>query len=200
MNPLSSLSEPVPRIITNWRRFSSGLWRIPKGDIAEAYSADTFPKIKTFAHENRIYTNSGGYSKMMHAEVNAYPLVPFDEYDGPQNVAYSYQGDAVTSKGKAFRLGPKITFVSSGPAVNEWRHLLRAMFSDGGLFASGCDYREFLASRCILESENGRAAESLEVAACANLEIPNTKKEMAHWLDNRQTTSWISEGQLDLAL
>ena len=43
----------------HWRRFSSGLWRVPEGDIAAAYCADTFPKIKVFTHEGRLFTNCG---------------------------------------------------------------------------------------------------------------------------------------------
>jgi len=41
----------LPDIITaDWKRFSSDLRRIPEGDIAAAYCADLFPKIKVFTH------------------------------------------------------------------------------------------------------------------------------------------------------
>jgi hypothetical protein len=60
---------------THWWRFSSGLWRVPEGDIAAAYCADTFPKIRVFTHEGRSFTNCGcTYSKYFAAEVNCYPL------------------------------------------------------------------------------------------------------------------------------
>lgn len=42
------------RVVTDWRRFSSGLWRLPEGDIQAAYCADTFPKVKTCMHAGRL--------------------------------------------------------------------------------------------------------------------------------------------------
>jgi len=70
-------TEPAPpsaRIITNWRRFSSGLWRVPEGDIAAAYSANSMPKVSVFVHEGRWFTNGGcAFSKWLHAEVDCYP-------------------------------------------------------------------------------------------------------------------------------
>jgi len=48
-------------IVTNWQRFSTGLWRVPKGDIQAAYCADTFPKIKVFMHDGHLFTNCGGH-------------------------------------------------------------------------------------------------------------------------------------------
>jgi len=59
-NPLLSCAIKLPefkeRIVTGWQRFSSGLWRVPKGDIYGAYCADQFPKLKTFVeggHNNK---------------------------------------------------------------------------------------------------------------------------------------------------
>ena len=67
----------LERIITNWRRFSLGLWRVPRGDIADAYSASSLPKVTVFTHEGSLYTNGGcNFSKWLHAEVNGYALSP----------------------------------------------------------------------------------------------------------------------------
>jgi len=65
------------KVFTGWQRFSSGLWRVPKGDISAAYSAETFPKIKLFSHEGGLFTNNGGhFSGRVAAGVDCYPT-PF---------------------------------------------------------------------------------------------------------------------------
>lgn len=84
------------RILTNWRRFSLGLWRVPEGDIAAAYSASTLPKVALFTHEGRLYTECGGFSKPVHTEMNCYRLIPADEYRGAERVPYSYEGQEAT--------------------------------------------------------------------------------------------------------
>ncbi|MGD0904473.1 MAG: hypothetical protein ABR924_16165 [Terracidiphilus sp.] len=43
--------------ITNWRRFSLGLWRVPRSEIANAFSLSVFPKVILFTHEGRLFTN-----------------------------------------------------------------------------------------------------------------------------------------------
>lgn len=54
-----------------------------EGDISAAYCADTFPKIKVFTREGRLFTNCGcNYLKYFAAEVNSCPLIPPDEYRG----------------------------------------------------------------------------------------------------------------------
>jgi hypothetical protein len=40
-----------------------------------------------------------------------------------------------------------MNFVASDPTIGEWRRLLRSLFADGGLFASGCTYPEFITGR-----------------------------------------------------
>jgi hypothetical protein len=179
--------NPVPinpqRIVTHWQRFSNGLWRVPEGDISAAYCADTFPKIKVFTHEGRWFANGGGYSKQLHAEANCYPLIPADEFRGADSVPYSWEGREVTHKGKSFRLGAKVVFVSSEPTVEECRRLLRAMFADGGHFASGCEYPEFLTDRCQPDSENARVATAKELADSEIGALPRMKDAMRDWLD-----------------
>jgi hypothetical protein len=181
MNPSET---QTPRIITNWRRFSMGLWRVPRGDIAEAYSARSFPKVAVFTHEGRLFTNGGAsYSKLIQAEVNCYPLIPADEYRGAESVPYSYEGREAAYKGKVFRLGAKVVFVASDPMIDEWRQLLRSLFADGGLFSSGCTYPEFLTGRHTPDSVNGRAAYAKELADCDCGALPHAKDEMRAWLD-----------------
>jgi hypothetical protein len=133
----SSKTQPA-RIVTHWRRFSMGLWRVPRGDIADAYSASSLPKVSVFTHEGRLYTNCGcDFSKWLHAEVNGYPLIVADDYRGAESEPYSYEGREVAYRGKVFRLGAKIIFVASDPTVEEWRQSARVLYGEGGNFRGG---------------------------------------------------------------
>src|ERR1700677_821943 len=175
-------SKPV-HIITHWRRFSSGLWRVPEGDISAAYCAETFPKVRTFTHEGRLFTNCGGCSKgPIHFENNCHRLIPKDEYQGPEPRPYTYEGREAAYKGQIFRLGPKIVFATCDPTVEEWRRLLRVLYADGGMFASNCTYPEFLANRFDPRSENGRAAHFKELAECGARAMPRTQTDMVRLL------------------
>ena len=170
-------------ITTHWRRFSSGLWRVPEGDIAAAYCPDTFPKIKVFTHEGRLFTYCGcTYSKYFAAEVNCYPLILPDEYRGAENVPYSYEGREAAYKGRVFKLGATVLFVASDPTIEEWRHLCRVLYADGGYFASGCTYTEFVGNRFDPLSENGRTARLKELAECGARAMPRTQEEMCRLL------------------
>jgi len=191
-----SKTEPI-RIVTSWRRFSCGLWRVPQGDISEAYSAEIMPRIKVFTHEGRLYTSGGGCSKWVLAEVHAYPLIQPDEYQGPDTAPYSYEGRTVTHQGKSFRLGPKTIFVSTDPTVQEWRHLCRVLYADGGYFASGCTYTEFVGNRFDPDSANGREARFKELAECGSQPMPRTQEEMRRLLAGEVIHQ---PQQIDLAL
>jgi hypothetical protein len=172
------------QIVTNWRRFSSGLWRVPEGDISAAYSAECFPKVKTFVHEGRLFTNSGGcFGGPILAEMNCYRLIPTDEYSGPEPRQYTYEGREAAYRGQVFRLGPKVNFSASDPTIAEWRRLLRVLYADGGMFAKGCTYSEFLANRFDPRSENGRAAHFKELAECGAGAMPRTQEEMGRLLE-----------------
>ena len=83
-----------PECVTvNWRRLSSGLWRVPEGDIHAAYSAESFPRVAVFTHAGRLFTNCGvHYHGPVHAEANCYPLIPQDEYRGPEPRQYTLRG------------------------------------------------------------------------------------------------------------
>lgn len=196
---MNSTDNP-PHIVTHWRRFSNGLWRVPEGDIAGAYCADTFPRIKAFMHEGRWFTNCGcNYSHAFETEANCYPLIPADEYHGAASVPYSYEGREAAYRGQVFKLGPKILLVSSDPTLAEWRHLLRVLYADGGYFASRCTYTEFLANRYAPKSENGRAAWFEELAKCGAGAMPDTQEEMRRLLA-RETDPENKLHQMDFVL
>lgn len=191
------INDGTLRLVVSWRRFSGGLWRVPAGDISDAYSADTMPRVKVFSHEGRTYTNGGGYSKWLLSEVNAYALIHPDEYHGPDSAPYSYEGKIVAHKGKSYRLGPKTVFVASDPTVEEWRHLSRVLYAYGGYFASGCTYTEFVDSRFDPDSLNGREARFKELAECGGRAMPRTQEEMRRLLAGEITNQ---PQQIDFAL
>jgi hypothetical protein len=179
-------SSTLCRITTHWRRFSCGLWRVREGDIASAYCADTFPKIKVFTHEGRLFTNCGcNYSNYFETEANCYPLIPADDYHGIDSVPYSYEGREAAYRGKQFKLGAKILFVASDPTLDEWRRLIRVLYADGGYFATGCTYAQFLANRFDPHSENGRSARLNELAECRLRPMPRTQEEMCQMLETK---------------
>ena len=95
------------------------------------------------------------------------------------------------------------TIDSESPSVRivtHWRRLLRSLFADGGLFASGCDYCEFFTERCRPDSENGRAANARELADCRNALLPRTKDAMREWLNAGLKSISSSNQQLGLNL
>jgi hypothetical protein len=200
MSVMSASQKQPKRIVTHWRRFQSKLWRMTEGDIYAAYCADTMPKIKVFTHEGRLYTNCGhAFSKWIQDEVNCYPLINTDDYRGATDVPFSYEGDEVAYRGKVFRLGAKVIFVSSDPMIEEWRQLIRVLYADGGLFASDCTYAKFLTERFDPNSENGRAARVTELAECAARRMPKTQNEMRRLLAQKIPT--INQPQqIDFAL
>ena len=199
MNSTNSIFSPV-RIVTHWRRFSTGLWRVPEGDIAAAYSASILPKVLVFVHEGRLYTNGGcAFSKWLHAEASCYPLSAADAYHGAENVPYSYEGREVVYRGKVFRLGARAIFVASDPTVDEWRQSARVLYADGGYFAGHCTYTEFIGNRFDPSSENGRAARFKELAECGARAMPCTQAEMLQLLA-QETGLTHQPQQIDFAL
>jgi hypothetical protein len=194
-------ASPSPgRVVTHWRRFSLGLWRVPRGDIASAYSASSLPKVTTFTHEGRLYTNGGcAFSKWLHAEVDGHRLIPAAEYRGAESVPYSYEGREVAYRGKLFRLGAKVLFVASDPTLEEWRQSARVIYGEGGMFAADCTYTEFLGNRFDPQSENGRAARFKELAECGARPMPRTQDEMLRLLA-QETGSINQPQQIDFAL
>ncbi len=178
-------STPLPsRVTVDWRRFSSGLWRLPEGDIQAAYCADILPNVKVFRDEGRLLANCGAhFSGPVRAEADCYPLIPSLEYRGPDSRRYSYEGSEVSYQREAFRLGPKVVFQASDPDVDTWRRLFRVLYADGGMFAHGVTYLEFLKQRLSPKSENERAAHLELLAGCGLTTMPRTQTEMRQLLD-----------------
>ena len=198
--PIESPPLP-PRLVTHWRRLSSGLWRVPEGDIQAAYCAETFPKVKVFTHAGRLFTNCGGHSSgPIRAAADCYPLIPADEYRGPEPRRYTYEGCEAAYKGNAFKLGPKVVFEASDPTVEEWRHLFRVLYADGGMFAHGVSYLEFLDQRLSPKSENKRAAHFKELAECGSGSMPRTQAEMRQLLEGEEAAVRTTAQQLALML
>ena len=196
LNISGEAAQLPERIVTNWRRFSSGLWRVPEGDIQAAYCAETFPKIKVFMHEGRLFTNSGGYfSGAARAAADCYPLIPADEYHGPEPARYTYEGRDAAYQGHVFKLGRKVVFEASDPTVDEWRRLFRALYADGGMFAHGVTYLEFLDQRLPPQSENEKTAHSKELTEGDGGSMPRTQAEMWRLLAGDEASSTCSVTQ-----
>jgi hypothetical protein len=196
-----SAIEP-PRIVADWRRFSCGLWRLPRGDISAAYCADVFPRLKVFTHDGRLFTNGGShFGRVIGGLADCFPLIPLHEYHGPESVQYSYEGAMGRYQGRQWRLGPKMIFESNDPAVAEWEWILRVLYADGGYFASGVTYREFLQDRLSPESPNERIAHGAELQLCERTPMPSTQGEMKRFLIETGSTSLpVSKPQLEFAL
>jgi len=182
---LSILSEArtwPEKVVADWRRFSSGLWRVSEGDIQAAYSVESFPKVKVFTHNGVILTNGGGFfSGPVAAAANCYPLIPADEYRGPEPCRYTCEGREACYRGEVFKLGPKIVFVAIDATIDEWRGLLRSMYADGGWFARHADYGLFL-NEDRSNSMTGNAREALRLELVGGL-LDHSKADMKQILD-----------------
>jgi len=126
-------------------------------------------------------------------------LIIADEYHGAKSVPYSYEGREVAYRGKVFRLGEKVIFVASDPALEEWRQTARVLYAEGGYFAADCTYTEFTGNRFDPQSENGRAARFKELAECGAHAMPRTQEEMLHLLA-QETGLTNQPQQIDFAL
>jgi hypothetical protein len=188
---VSTEARALPeRIVTAWRRFSSGLWRLPEGDIQAAYCADTFPQVKVFMHAGRLFASCGGhFSGPIRAAADCYPLIPADEYHGPEPRRYTYEGSEAAYQGEVFKLGRKVIFESSDATVDEWRRMFRVLYADGGMFAHGVTYLEFLDQWLSPTSENERAAHFKDLAECGSGAMPRTQAEMQRLLEGDDATS-----------
>ena len=207
MNPtllISATTSAWPDSVTvNWRRLSHGLWRVPEGDIHAAYSAESFPRIAVFSHEGRLFTTCGvHFCGAVHAEADCYALIPGGEYRGPEQRQYTYEGREAAYRGEVFRLGPKVVFKTSDPTVGEWRRLLRVHYADGGLFAAGRTYLEFLDQRFTPKSKNEESARQEELDECARHGMPGSQPEMRRLLENEgdSANATVKHNQTDLGL
>jgi len=187
------------KVVTHWRRFSSGLWRVPEGDISAAYCAESFPKIKVFIHEGKLFTNGGGhFSGPVGAGADCYLLIPANEYRGPEPRRYTYEGREACFRGEVFKLGPKVVFVATDASVEEWRQLFRVMYADGGWFARHSNYGLFLNEDSRLPlSENALSALRLELTGDL---LAYSKQEMQRFLDDTGDSEPSEKLQLALEL
>jgi hypothetical protein len=138
-------------------------------------------------HSSRLLRRH--FSGPIRAAADCYPLIPADEYRGPEPRRYSYEGCDAAYQGEVFKLGPKVIFEASDPTVDEWRRLFRVLYADGGMFAHGVTYLEFLDQRLSPKSENERAAHFKELAECGSGSMPRTQAEMRQLLDGDEATS-----------
>ena len=182
-------------IIVEPSRLAVGIWGDNEGDINAAYCADTFPKIKVFLHQGQRYTNSGGTNDC----AICFPLIPSEEYKGPPQKPYSYEGRTAVYENQSFTLGPKIKFVARARTLQEEVSLLQRQYAYGGLFAAGKTYREMLLE--FLEDEE--ISQGLTVAIEAELAretLPATQSEMLQQLgkltDNMDGNPSVSQTTL----
>src|SRR4051812_37078364 len=66
--PTTEAKQWPDEIFVEPSRLATGIWGEREGDIAAAYCADTFPKIKTFSHEGQLYVNTGTATKTSNNE------------------------------------------------------------------------------------------------------------------------------------
>jgi hypothetical protein len=171
-SPCNDKSWPS-EILIEPGRLACGLWGYEEGDIHAAYCADTFPKIRTFQYEGRLFTNCGGTSESM----DCYPLIPAENYLGPEQIPYSYEGSQVTWNRRACRLGPKVAFTIRERTVEEETDLLRRLYAYGGYFAAGKTYRQMLLEFQRRDNPSKNLVTAMN-AELARAELPNTQQEM----------------------
>jgi hypothetical protein len=186
------------KIVTDWRRFSSGLWRVPEGDIQAAYSAESFPTVKVFHHNGGLFVNTGGFfSGPVAAAADCYPLLPVNDYRGPKPQRYTYEGREAFFRGEGFKLGRKVVFVATDAGVEDWRRLFRVMYADGGWFARHANFGLFLNEECH-KSERVNAREALRLEFAGDL-LAHSKSEMQQFLDGHQSSA-LATLQLDFTI
>ena len=145
------------KIIVHVSRLDWGVFNGRKGDIAAAYSAPALAGcgegkgIGTFRHDGRLWTVGGRCGSWRHDTADGYELIPAGDYAGPASAPYSYEGKAVSHKGRKYRLGPKTEFVAADRTVSEWCVHLRQTYEHGGHFTGGKTYHDLL--RADLERE-----------------------------------------------
>jgi hypothetical protein len=175
------------RVEVDWRRFTSGLWREPVGDIWAASDLEALPKARTFKHDGILYVTCGmTFSGSMRAEADCFPIIRPDEYRGPEPKPGTYEGRPITVNREPFRLGPKVVFKAREPTVPEWRLHLKILYVEGGVFASKPTYADFLDSL----TTTGSLAQS-EAAAMERTEFGGlAKPALAELLPPKPTESF----------
>jgi hypothetical protein len=177
-------------------RLAMGIWGEPEGDIQAAYSADTIPKIKTFAHEGHLFTNCGGRCE---EAMNCYPLIPEALYQGPGPAKYTYEGMNAVHRGQNVRLGPCVKFVVRERTQAEWAHLLRRKYAHGGMFAAGKSYAEMLGD--FLEKYGLREGEKAAIEnELAGADLPSSQQEMLERLSSENVAAVPAKDHSQLTL
>lgn len=122
--------------------------------------------------------------------MNGYPLIPENEYRGPESRPYSYQGKLVCYKGRSYRLGPEVKFVCRQRTVEEWVDLLRRQYAHGGYFAARKSYAEVLR---YFEAQDRVSPNKLAaIRAEMNREhLPSSQETMLEILSQKQRTSFV---------
>ncbi len=186
------------QITVNWRRLAMGLWRMERGDIAAAYSAQSFPKVRAFQHQGQFYTSFGG---RVGRSALCHPLIPAAAYAGPEPARIPgprhSEGERVTLAGKPYRLGSAVAFVGTDLTVEEWRWHLKVMYADGGLFASNKPYAQML-QEFQAGGTTPNEAEAIRFEL-SETDLPTTQREMFERLAAERATPPPS-AQLDLPL
>jgi hypothetical protein len=190
-------------IVTDWRRFESGLWDTVPGDIYKASSivqlsaAHNEPKkvsiiSKVFEHEGGIWTCGGYEWGNWRSVAIAFRLKPTATDTEGYRVEYSYEGFLVRWRGVLYILGPRTVFVASVMNEDEVRDLLRRMYAHGGSYAHGVAYKQMIAK--FMESDNDELrirqipGQQLAVVMGAYLkeiewdQTITTREEMLEWL------------------
>lgn len=187
-------------IIVPWRRLACGLWRVPKGDIAAAYSADQLPQVRTFQHEGAVFTCMSLAGRALQLTARCYPLIAPADYHGPEPVKNGCEGREVRFRKQPHRLGAPVTFVASDPTVDEWRGLLRVLYADGGYFATGKTYAQLLNKWTEAGQATPNEQEALRMELAAG-DPPDTQDEMkARLLSRDPFTAPAPVTQLQLSL
>lgn len=185
--PVIELPEPE-RIEVDWRRLWSGYCMIPQGDIDAAYSASSWPKLKTFKHAAKLYTVGSICSGAGPTEAGCYQLFNPQDYTGrTYAVRYTYEGRVGLWKNKQYRLGPEVRFVASNPTVEEWQMILRNEYAYGGYHATVAGtYFYWLHQQASNTNSHQNELDAIGrelYAICAMTKPPVSQRELRELLD-----------------
>jgi hypothetical protein len=200
----------VADIVTDWRRFESGLWGYEEGDIYASYDPEKLDgdKLKrkriskTFQHDGGVWVCGGLAFIGWNTTAWASKLLPATAETKPYVTEFSHEGMIVEWKRGVYILGPRMVFVASEMTVDEVIEMCRRMYAHGGQFAARKTYRQMLADFKEDEEIRGKiipGEPSLAFASAAQRELEsgpdlNTQAEMIEWLKAKPET----KGQMNL--
>lgn len=175
-------------VIVDPARLQSGLWGYPEGDIARAYSADTYGssgKVREpFRHEGILYVtmalSSGG---LEHAEAMAYPVMP-EMMDQPQEPSdRGYAGRKVKLRNQACVFGHPVVFRQRPLDASEIIDLTRRMFAYGGWFASRAGTYERFIMEMLERAKLAMTREVLLAELAGSKTLPQSQADMRQWIE-----------------